>query len=186
MNIFDSLRSTRSAQQSAVNWFTRNVKRLSKISPAQLWQNRDNLVNNTQIGKMYMFYYDAKTKNELPYWDKFPLVIPIEPYSDGFLGMNFHYLKPKYRQTLLTQLLTLASDKNLGESTKIRATYNLLNSGRKYKWFKPTIKRYLSKHVRSRFLMVDAKDWEMAILLPVERFQKASAKKVWEDSRSNV
>ena len=67
MNIFDSLRSTRSAQQSAVNWFTRNVKRLSKISPAQLWQNRDNLVNNTQIGKMYMFYYDAKTKNELPF-----------------------------------------------------------------------------------------------------------------------
>ena len=43
-------------------------------------------------GEMYMFYYDAKHKDTLPYWDRFPLVFPFSKVKDGFLGLNLHYL----------------------------------------------------------------------------------------------
>ena len=58
---------------------------------------RRNIVNNADrarpdavIGRMYFFYYDAKNKDKLPQWDRFPLVLPIERYGNGFLGLNLH------------------------------------------------------------------------------------------------
>ena len=43
-------------------------------------------------GKLNMFIYDPKWKKKLPYYDTFPLVLPLETYPDGFLGINMHYL----------------------------------------------------------------------------------------------
>ena len=44
------------------------------------------------FGRLNMFIYDPKLKKKLPYYDTFPLVLPLEKYNDGFLGLNFHYL----------------------------------------------------------------------------------------------
>ena len=52
-------------------------------------------------GKMYFFHYSPKLKDKLPYYDSFPLVIIIEMYGDGFLGLNLHYLPLKMRMNLL-------------------------------------------------------------------------------------
>jgi hypothetical protein len=41
----------------------------------------------------------------------------------------------------------------------------------------------LANHVQSRFVSIDANEWDIAALLPVERFEKASTGKVWSDSR---
>ena len=60
------------------------------------------------IGGMYFFLYDPKTKEELPYYDRFPLVIPLKREDDGFLGLNLHYLPVPYRIRLLRKLLPLA------------------------------------------------------------------------------
>ena len=182
MNIFNNLRKTRTQNQNALNWYSNNAKRLKRIKPKQLMQDKDNLSANAQIGRMYMFNYNPKTKEKLPYYDRFPLVIPIEPYSNGFLGLNFHYLKPKHRLVLMNALIKLASDQRLGENAKIQATYKLLSKSTKYKWFKPTLKRYLNAHVQSRFLKILPSDWDMAIFLPVERFEKSGKKSVWADS----
>ena len=37
------------------------------------------------FGRLNMFFYDPKFKKTLPYYDSFPLVLPLENYPDGFL-----------------------------------------------------------------------------------------------------
>ena len=54
------------------------------------------------------------------------------------------------------------------------------------KLIRPTIKRYLNNHVRSRFRRIDSEDFLTAIMLPVQRFVKGSTSKVWSDSRKAI
>jgi hypothetical protein len=42
------------------------------------------------MGGLYFFVYDPKTKNDLPYYDRFPLVIPLKRTPDGFIGLNYN------------------------------------------------------------------------------------------------
>ena len=60
------------------------------------------------MGGLYYFYYDPKTKAELPYYDRFPLVMPLKRDSDGFIGLNLHYLPLRYRINFMRKLLPLA------------------------------------------------------------------------------
>ena len=135
------------------------------------------------IGRMYHFKYNPKWKEVLPYWDMFPLIIPVDVYADGFSGLNLHYLPPRLRAKLFDQLSSIVSDKNLNERAKFRISYNLLNGVRKYKLFKPTFKRYLYTQVRSRFLLMPPAEWQIALFLPTQRFQKAKSAKVWQESK---
>jgi hypothetical protein len=45
------------------------------------------------------------------------------------------------------------------------------------------MKHYLTKHVRSRFALVDKPEWEIATFLPTADWNKASANTVYRDSR---
>lgn len=134
---------------------------------------------------MVMFFYDAKWKDVLPYWDQFPLVYPIEMYDDGFLGINLHYLPPILRARLMDALYTAAITRK-DKIQRLRISYDILNSAAKFTPFKPCIKRYLVKHVRSRFFYVEPREWDMALLLPTQRFVGASDTKVWSDSRKII
>jgi hypothetical protein len=135
---------------------------------------------------MYMFFYDPKHKATLPYYDRFPLIFPIERYKDGFLGINFHYLPLPLRAKLMDALYSLSSNTRYDEKTKLKLSYNILNGASKYAPFRPTIKRYLRSHVRSRFVKVFSSEWDIALFLPAHRFEKASASKVWRDSRDII
>ena len=98
-----------------------------------------------------MFFYDPKTKEKLPYYDTFPLVIVTGKAKGGFYGINLHYLPPILRARFLDQLLDIASDKSYDENTRFRLSYALLNRAQKFKFFKPCFKHYLSSNVQSRF-----------------------------------
>ena len=135
------------------------------------------------FGNLNMFFYDPKFKKTLPYYDRFPLVLPIERYSDGFLGINLHYLPIPLRIRLLDELMDYSTDTNFDSKTKINANYSKLKN---VKLLKPTLKRYLAGKVKSRFRRVDADEFTVATLLPVQRFTKSSAAKVWNDSRSMI
>jgi len=135
------------------------------------------------FGNLNMFFYDPKFKKTLPYYDRFPLVLPIERYSNGFLGINLHYLPIPLRIRLLDELMDYSTDTNFDSKTKINANYQQL---KKVNLLKPTLKRYLAGKVKSRFRRVDADEFTIATLLPVQRFSKSSDKKVWSDSRSMI
>jgi hypothetical protein len=124
-----------------------------------------------------------KTKEKMKYYDRFPLVIPIEKYKDGFLGLNLHYIHPKQRIILLDKLSATASNKSFDENTKLRISYAYLAAAAKAFEANPCIKRYLFSHVQSRFLEITANEWDIAVMLPVESFVGATTSKVYSDSR---
>jgi len=172
--------------RAAGNWFRSIVNRtkgqFSDETPKTILSRSDSLVSKSVLGKMYFYSYDPKWKNELPWYDTFPLVFPIEKYPDGFLGLNFHYLAPKHRAILMDQLKMFANNKSYDETTKLKLTYNMLKGFTKIKRAKPTVHRYLSSKVKSKYVLVNADEWEVALFLPVERFKKASKKQVWAHS----
>jgi len=185
-NLFNSLQNQMERQNlvarsgSARAWLQSKVMNMG--STASLVRDGSRSDNTFQIGKMYFFAYDPLTKKTMPYYDRFPLVIPIEQYADGFLGMNLHYVPPTYRAKLLDKMMDTMSNKRFDERTKFRINYEMLNASTKFAIFKPCVKRYLYKQMRSRFIRIDANEWDTAIFLPVEKFVGASTGRVYSDS----
>ena len=134
-------------------------------------------------GRMYHFRYDPKWKEKLPYWDTFPLVIPIDSYGDGFDGLNLHYLPVKLRAKLFDALSSVLTDDGLNEKARFKLTYNLLSGAKKFKLFRPTYKRYLYSKVKSRFLLIPPEEWQIALFLPTQKFVKSQANQIWKDSK---
>ena len=169
MSIFDEISKLRKSGKEPYQWYRNRIKELGTPSQAQLIRD-GKITGRVNFGALNMFIYDPKLKNKLPYYDTFPLVLPIERYRDGFLGINFHYLPYALRAQLLSRL-----DPN--------ANYSALKNVR---LVKPTLKRYLNSNVRSRFRKLEEEDFMTAIMLPVQRFKKSSASKVWSDSRKAI
>ena len=94
-----------------------------------------------------------------------------------------HYLPPKMRAQLMDALYSVSSDNNYDEQTTLSISYKILNSASNFRLFKPTVKMYLASQVRSRFIKINSSEWDTALFLPVQSFQKASNSKVWSDSR---
>jgi hypothetical protein len=163
-------------------WLRAKVKELTPTSRA-LMADRDRLKSNSTIGKMYFYFYDPKTKDSLPYYDRFPLVIPIESYPDGFLGLNLHYIHPKQRLILLDKLSETATNDKFDSKTKLKVSYSYLAGASRAFEATPCIKRYLFTHIQSRFLEISADEWDIAAMLPVETFVGATTSKVYADSR---
>lgn len=130
------------------------------------------LRGSTIVGKMFFYFYNPKTKDKLPRWDRFPLVIPIEMYSDGFLGLNLHYVSASARFGILGALSEYRNNDKYDETTRLRLSYDLLKKASKLQIIEPCIKRYLYSHVESQFVEIQADEWDIAILLPVEKFER--------------
>ena len=161
------------------------VRNVSNVK-ALVNQQSDRLVSQLTVGRMYMFAYDPKTKDDLPYYDKFPLIFPFRRVQGGFYGINMHYLPHMLRARLMDNLYTLANNTNKDDTTKLRLSYQLLDSAAKFRYFKPCVKHYLNTQVKSRFLWIPANQWETALFLPLERFTGATKQQVWRDSRRMV
>ena len=99
--------------------------------------------NKFLMGGLYYFYYDPKTKDDLPYYDKFPLVMPLKREADGFIGLNFHYLPLRYRINFMKKLMPYALYDDEDEIKRIRVTYPMLDASSKLREFRPCIKKYL-------------------------------------------
>jgi hypothetical protein len=166
----------------ARDWLKAKVKSLSPSRTA-LMKDRDNLKDKSMIGRMYFYFYDPKLKDMLPYYDRFPLVIPIERYQDGFLGLNLHYISPKQRVILLDKLSNFLNNHRYDETTRLRLSYDHLKNASTIYEGLPCIKKYLYKQVKSRFLEITADEWDIAALIPYEYFDGATKNKVWTDSR---
>lgn len=135
------------------------------------------------IGKLYMFSYNPKHSDTLPYYDTFPVVFPFEKVSGGFMGINMHYLPHTYRALLMDQLYTLINNDNYDDSTRLqRLSYEVLKGASRFRYFRPCLKRYLNSGIKSRFIYVHPKHWDMALFLPLERFEKATNAQVFKES----
>ena len=161
--------------KESIEWFRNKARQMFRgreISNRQSLMKNDLLTQqarpktNTPLGTMYMFFYDPKYKDTLPYYDTFPLTIIMGPAKKGFYGLNLHYLPPKLRARVLDAVL---GGKEIPGGL-----------------IKPMIKHYLYSHVKGQVSEVDVPEWEIATFLPTANFQKANSSKVYQDSRVKV
>lgn len=158
--------------RQAVEWLSGRAKDAAK--------GRTIYHRTPEIGQLYLFNYSAKHKDTLPYWDRNPLMMPIGFYNDGWLGLNFHYLPPAARKRLFDRLKQFSF--GVDDRKRLALSYSLLKSAAADRRFQPCVKRYLYSHVRSRFAYIPPEEWDMAIMLPTQKFAGASAGTVWRNS----
>lgn len=158
-----------------------DVKRIDTL--ATIRKNSSNLQNKVMVGHMYMFYYDPKMKDDLPFYDRFPLIFPFRRVKDGFYGINMHYLPYMMRAKLMDQLYKLVSNQLMDETTKLRLSYKILSASAQFRYFQPCVKHYLNSNVKSRFLYIHPTEWDVALFLPTERFVKATKQTVFNETR---
>ena len=170
--------------QQAREWY-RNKARSSNPGSTQdlVGSDPSRFRQTVEIGRMYMFLYDPKTKADLPYYDTFPLIFPFEEYGNGFMGLNMHYLPPSYRAKLMDALYNITNNRLFDRTTKLRLTYTMLKNASELSFFRPCVKKYLKSYVRSRFIAIGAEEWDIALFLPTEKFEKATKQTVWSDSK---
>jgi hypothetical protein len=169
----------------AREWFRSTASRVKSVDTEKMFEtakpfSKIQSLSVNSIGKMYSFYYDPKTKEKLPYYDTFPLVFPFDFKGDRFYGLNLHYLPPTYRAVLMNKLYENISDDKYTNKTKIlKLNFETI---KQMSYAVPCVKSYLFSHVRSDFLNINPKEWDMALMLPTQRFEKKSAQEVWRDS----
>jgi hypothetical protein len=171
------------------SWFDKQVQELTKqqLTPKKVLNGDVSALTTTLVpGNLYMYAYDPKTKEDLPYYDRFPLVFPFRKTADGFYGLTMHYLPYALRMQLLDNLLVFKSNSRLDETTRLKYSWAMIDGVSKFKAAQPCVKQYLTGHLRSQFRKVDSNDWATAMLLPVEQFVGASKQKVWEESRRKI
>ena len=175
--------------RQAKQWFRDQAEQIHRVNQRTLFRNANHTIvtdiNYDCIGSMFFYEYDPKLKEKLPYYDMFPLVFPIEIYNDGWLGLNLHYLPPALRARLMDALYSITL-KEKGGKQQVQASYEILKATRRFRYFKPCVKRYLNNHVRSQIIFIEPKDWDMALLLPLQRFAKQSEDYVWKESQEKV
>lgn len=192
-SIFDIVKKNPNySSKNSWNWYQINVRQLGEAkaltnAPMGLFTaNQTMLVQKLIPGWLHMFFYSPKGKDKLPYWDRFPLVIPFRATSTHFWGLNIHYLPMKHRMLLMNKLLQFTSDKTMSERTKLMVSWRLLSNISKFPEVAPCVKQYIIGNVKSKYLRIKAEDWMIAASLPVERFTGANAQAVWKQSRKKI
>lgn len=174
--------STSTAQ--SIDWFRQKAES-TKVTPQSIIRTAPRKVDkpDSLVGRMMLFSYDPLHARTLPYYDRYPLVFPIDIKSDGFTGINMHYLPHSYRAMLMDGLYQVGLTE---DGTQIQVTYEILQAFSRLKYFRPCFKRYLNTQVKSRFVVLEPEEWNIALFLPLERFAKATKTVAQSESLKKV
>ena len=164
--VFDKILDKTTGPKS-YDWYRKQVQSMTTPGARSLIRSGKATLR-PKYGIMNLFGYDPKHKAKLPYYDIFPLIFPLEPAKGGFIGLNFHYLKPGARAAFLRSLANTTTHKKFDKKT--RYIINWRNNA----FMRKTAKHYLFNHVRTSFLNITAEEMAIAIFLPVARFKKGS------------
>lgn len=168
-------------------WFMQRLRKMSNIgSQRVLTDDRLTRRKKPLIGRMFMFLYDPKGKDTLPYYDRFPLILMVGPAEKGFYGLNLHYLSPRNRAVFFDELQSFLNNDKMDESTRFRLAYSTLSQVRKLRAFAPCFKHYLYSHVMSHTVEIPPSEWEIALFMPTEDFVGAKNRSIWNTSKTLV
>jgi hypothetical protein len=155
--IFEEIRDKSGGRSQSREWYRsqlRNAAPKNIITDERSDEVGDELKRDsnsvTTFPRLYnLMYYDykAKTRRDLPYYDKHPLVFVLEIDARSFFAVNLHYYSPEERMGLA---MTLAEDR--------------------IPKFSKGAHKYLISEVRSPYLILAQQEWQTMCLLPVEEF----------------
>ena len=203
LGIFDEVREAAHGRELSMRWYRQKVQDL--LPKPQVRQMIREGVKNQKVtvrpnfGTMNLFYYRPKGAAKLPYYDIFPLVIPIgRRLNDGFVGLNFHYLSVPQRWLLLERLSMFQVPSELDSFDTEEGAGEVMalfwSKIRRKRGVKPIVKRYLTKNIQSRFLRIELSEMLIALSIPMERFytgkwggrKKYISEKVYRQTRREM
>lgn len=173
--------NTQKETHKSTQWFLNRVKRETEREGSGGSRTGATIVP----GHMYYYRYNPIGKDTLPYYDIFPLVIPVTYRESGFIGLNLHYLPPAWRARLLMLMVHNFSMSN-SETQYLKMTYNQLRSISAMKAFQPCVKMYLYKQMRNKLRRIPPTEWTNAIMLPLQHFVGATDTFVWRNSMERI
>ena len=168
----------------SAQWFQDKIKglkgevknRFSSTNAAKFYRESEKINDavfkrRVSLGDLFCYYYNPKYRKTLPYYDMFPMIMLLSAEKETFLGINFHYLRPKWRAILLDRV-TAKIGGGLPKWSKLRQIRQIA----------PTIKRYRFDHIMKKVIPIEEDEQEIAIFLPTEKFKKTGKANVWSDS----
>jgi hypothetical protein len=185
--VFTKLIKTSKSDDSvkSKDWFRDKAQEVDNVDVARvIRQNKESTETRIRLGHLYLYRYNPKLKKELPYYDKYPIVFPIDRVKNGFLGLNMHYLPIPLRAELMDGLYDYVVGSK--DTTRINANYDTVSNIPSLEYYKPCVKHYLFNHIETRFLHIDVSEWDIALFLPLQRFLKASEQTIYRDSISII
>lgn len=175
--------------ERATKWLSSNLSKIKTGMKQETFIDSSKTVVRKEIspGRMFFFGYSPKTKEQLHFWDEFPVVVVLHPQKGGFLGLNLHYLRPNRRADFLNKLLKYVDDPkyiaNNNQAATMEVTYALLKYASGLKDFRPCIKRYYYSHVITKVSFIPPKEWKTVPFFPLDKFKGASRADVWRLAR---
>jgi len=182
-------------ERKAKELFAEQVEILTDPLPSQREIIRDPRHKTKSFaisGAMMLFLYNPMNKATLPYYDRFPLVIPIKAgksgtertssgASDTFLALNLHYLDYYDRSRLLDMIQVLGSPKSIRLN---RISYDILAQIRKYRAFRACVRTYRMDRILTNLAIIPRSSWDTAVFLPIEEFRIMRNKQaIWKESK---
>ena len=203
IGIFDEIREEAHGRELSIRWYRQKVQDLLPKPQVRAMIREgvktQKVTVRPNFGTMNLFYYRPKGAAKLPYYDIFPLVIPIgRRLNDGFVGINFHYLSVPQRWLLLERLSMFqvpseldAFDTEEGAGDVMALFWSKI---RRKRGVKPIVRRYLTKNIKSRFLKIELSEMLIALAIPMERFytgkwggkKRYLAEKVYRQTRREM
>ncbi|QYN80598.1 DNA end protector protein [Kosakonia phage Kc304] len=175
-SIREKLRNEGAAvNNKSARWFAETIKK----------NVRGHQVTKPTPGKLYAYIYDAKHKDTLPFWDKYPLIIYLGRGSGNtshlMYGLNLHYIPPKARQQFLEELLKqYANTPTITNKTRLKIDWSKVKG---FAGADKMIKAYIPGNIKGKIVEIKPSDWANVVMLPLQAFhskgKKYSAQKVW-------
>lgn len=174
------------ASRSATHWLQEHLSTVGQLRRDRILTDAEP-ASSINPGNIYFFSYNPLTKNNLPFYDMFPVTFCLQLEKGGFLGLNLHYLRPYNRAVFLNFLIDYAdrTEWNTADISKILIDYTAAVKKIKNKgdWvakaLKASIKKYYFKQFLSGSVRVPPKDWKIVPFLPLDRFVKATREEVY-------
>ena len=203
VGIFDQLREEAHGRELSMRWYRQKVQELLPKPQVRLMIREgiktQKVTKRPNFGMMNLFYYRPKGAEKLPYYDIFPLVIPLgRRLNDGFVGINFHYLSVPQRWLLLERLSMFQMPSELDAFDTEEGMGDVMAlfwpKIRRKRGVKPIVRRYLTKYIKSYFLKIELSEMLIALSIPMERFytgkwggkKRYKAEKVFRQTRREI
>ena len=203
IGIFDELREEAHGRDLSIRWYRQKVQELLPKPQVRRMiregYKTQKVTVRPNFGMMNLFYYRPKGAEKLPYYDIFPLVIPMgRRLNDGFVGINFHYLSVPQRWLLLERLSMFQMPSELDSFDTEEGAGEVMalfwSKIRRKRGVKPIVRRYLTKNIQSYFLKIELSEMLIALAIPMERFytgkwggkKRYVAEKVYRQTRREM
>ena len=191
MSLFTEIKESAEGRELSLKWYQARVRALGKLKADTIIREGKadaSAQARPQFGMLNLFNYRPKDPMRIPYYDVFPLVLPVKRLKTGFAGLNFHYLPIPMRVKLLEMIVAGYGDETAQTAV---VTWDKVKALR---YVAPTIRQYNAKKVGSLFLRIPLDDMLIGALLPVQQFysgeynkrKKVHNNKVYKGSREKI